>query len=356
MPSPRLFISGTKMLDRPNSRRTIFADGSPDATARPGVDVELSHWFPNQTPHHLKADTSTEICMNFVASENVDWDVVVNNHVDVDGVLSVFTLLHPETALTHRTTIVSAAEMGDFWGWGEHPAQVLFQGLTEQIDTRTSANADPQEICEECLAYVDALIERRFLDPDVEISLMPLHRSVDWIVSERILRKEHHSRFSAYAVPNELCENRLEMALCIPSFNAAISRDCLVWPQARARWDREKVQLVCFETPEGWYYDLWYPGYMWAETPNSWRAPGLIFSGRTNGYELSNAPLQAAAADLQSREQNNAAWTVETTFSPFSILRRGYPVVLSVMAGDRPTPSSLTPDAVADRLAEVFGL
>lgn len=354
MRTPRLFISSTRMLDRPDSRRTIFADGSPDATARPGVDLELSHWFPNHTPNELKADTSTEICMNFVGSEKVDWDVVVNNHVDVDGVLSVFTLLHPEIALGHRTTIVSAAEMGDFWAWAEFPAQVLFQGLTMQIDALTRANADPQEIYEESLAYVEALIDQEFRDPDVEMSLLPLNRSVDWIKSDQILRNEYHSRFATYTVPRALCENRLDVALHIPSFNAAISDDCLFWPHARGRWDREKVQLVAFETSGGWYYDLWYPGYMWAETPNSWRAPGLTYTGTTNGYELCNAALQTAAADLQSRERHSAAWTVETIFSPFSILRRGYPVVLSVMVDNKPTPSSLRPNAVADRLAAVF--
>jgi hypothetical protein len=29
-----------------------------------------------------------------------------------------------------RQTIIEAAEMGDFWGWGEPPAQRVFQGVT----------------------------------------------------------------------------------------------------------------------------------------------------------------------------------------------------------------------------------
>ena len=90
-------------------RRMVFAKA---------IDLELSHWVPNRTPAKFKADTSTEICMNFVASGDLDYDLVVNNHADVDGLLSVFTLLHPATALAHRPTIVSAAQMGDFWGMG----------------------------------------------------------------------------------------------------------------------------------------------------------------------------------------------------------------------------------------------
>ena len=343
------------MLERPSSRRTIFADGSPDTDMRDGVDLELSHWFPNRTPEKFAADTSTEICMNFVASEDADFELVVNNHADVDGVLSVFTLLHPGAALAHRTTIISAAEMGDFWGWGEAAAQVLFQSLTQHIDALTNADADPQIIYERCLAHVDSLIQRAFVDPNIEETLAPLRRSVDWIVQGRIRREEYHSRFVHYAVPRDLCESRLDSALWIPHFNAMISDECLFWPQARARWDREKVQLVSLETTRGWHYDVWYPAYLWADTPNSWRAPGLDFTGSSNGYKLSYAPLEAAAREFQRRELNDATWPVETDFSPFSSVHgRGYPVVLSVMNLDRPTPSSLNPDSVADRMAGIW--
>jgi hypothetical protein len=110
------------------SRKTIFVDGSPDQTFRDGIDMELSHWFPNRTPEKYKADTSTEICMNFVSEQSsADWDLAINNHLDVDGILSVFTLIHSEFALQHRETLVEATEMGDFWAWGNERAQRLFQ-------------------------------------------------------------------------------------------------------------------------------------------------------------------------------------------------------------------------------------
>jgi hypothetical protein len=56
--------------------------------------------------------------------------VAVNNHVDVDGILSVYVLVHGNHALAHRPAIIEAAEMGDFWGWGGVPAQRVFQGIT----------------------------------------------------------------------------------------------------------------------------------------------------------------------------------------------------------------------------------
>jgi hypothetical protein len=155
-------------------------------------------------------------------------------------------------------------------------------------------------------------------------------------------------------VPSAISRATLETALRVPDFNAAISDDVLFWPQARARWDREKVQLVSIETANGWYHDLWYPAYLWAETPNSWRAPGLEFVENSK-YGLSHAPLEAVARQFQELEQNVATWRVERDFSLFSsTIGRGYPVVLSAMNIQAPAPSSLDPDLVADRLADVY--
>jgi len=171
MPTPRMYIAGTTLVERPASRRTIFADGSADASMREGIDLELSHWVPNRTPERFKADTSTEICMNFLACGDRNYGLVVNNHADVDGVLSVFALVHPEPALAHRSTIIAAAGMGDFGWWGEPKAQVLFQSLTREIDTLTAADADPQVVYERSLLHVGDVIQRGFSDSEVEASL-----------------------------------------------------------------------------------------------------------------------------------------------------------------------------------------
>ena len=351
--TPRMYISGTTVLERPESRRTVFADGAGEGM-RDGVDIELSHWVPNHTPAKFKADTSTEICMNFVLSRELEYDLVVNNHADVDGLLSVFTLLHPEVALLHRGTIVSAAQMGDFWGWGETPAQVLFQSLTKQIDALTSDDADPQIVYERCVSHIRDVIARGFRDRDVEESLAPLTRSVEWISQEKVQRRVYHYRFAHYAVPRNLYGSRLEAALRVPQFNEYISEALLFWPHARARWDREKVQLVSVETDKGWYHDLWYPSYLWAETPNSWRPAGLDFTGNSNGYNLSYAPLDAAARNLQTHEQSGATWRVEADFSLMSsTIGRGYPVVMSAVNDQGPALSSLSPDFVAERLAAI---
>ncbi len=86
------YILGSEKY-RPTSRKTIFADGSADSSYRPEMDIELSHWIHNRTPDIYKADTSTEICMNFIEKHAPeDWDLAINNHLDVDGILCVFTL------------------------------------------------------------------------------------------------------------------------------------------------------------------------------------------------------------------------------------------------------------------------
>lgn len=81
--------------------------------------LHLSHWAGNRTPEELRADTSTEIALNFVASPRRaelarGIEVVTNNHFDADGVLSVWTVLAGERACELREGLVAAAEAGDF--------------------------------------------------------------------------------------------------------------------------------------------------------------------------------------------------------------------------------------------------
>jgi hypothetical protein len=88
-----------------------------------GAALDLTHWQGNRTPEKYKADTSTEIALKFVdtpeAREQWANAVVVNNHFDTDGVLSVWTLLDPASAQAQRELLIAAAEAGDFDEWPE---------------------------------------------------------------------------------------------------------------------------------------------------------------------------------------------------------------------------------------------
>src|SRR5579863_378910 len=120
---------------RPTADRIVFCDGTGGRHFHSGTDLELSHWRPNRTPAEYRAGTSTEICFRFLDNPRPgSWTVAVNNHVDVDGILSVYVLVHSEIVMAHRQTIIEAAEMGDFWGWGNAPAQRVFQGLTHLMN------------------------------------------------------------------------------------------------------------------------------------------------------------------------------------------------------------------------------
>src|SRR5687767_7288012 len=92
----------------------LSVDGTVDTNS-----IHFSHWQGNTTPAELKADTSTEIAVNLVASpkraeltNNIE--LVTNNHFDTDGVLSVWTVLNGERALSYRDLLIAAAEAGDF--------------------------------------------------------------------------------------------------------------------------------------------------------------------------------------------------------------------------------------------------
>ena len=96
----------------------VIVDGQGnDATV-----LALSHWPGNQTPPELKADSSTEIVLNYLRSSRRDEyrrdaEAVSNNHYDIDGLMSVWAMLSPEAALERADLLVAIGECGDFDRW-----------------------------------------------------------------------------------------------------------------------------------------------------------------------------------------------------------------------------------------------
>jgi hypothetical protein len=88
-----------------------------------GASLDVTHWTNNRTPEELYADTSTEIAINLAKAGSHEKyahlvnAVVLNNHYDTDGALSVFACLHPSLALEHASLLISGAEAGDFGEW-----------------------------------------------------------------------------------------------------------------------------------------------------------------------------------------------------------------------------------------------
>src|SRR2546430_2360975 len=191
----RLWIAGSA-VPRPAAGRVAYVDGRADGVFREGVDVELSHRFGNRTPRQFRGDTATAICLRFVESGGKA-DLAVNDHVDVDGVLALFTLLEPELALGHRRTLLQAAEMGDFFGWGEQAAQELYQGLALLI---AQARGDPGAIANRALERATALLVSG-PRPELAAGLRALQRAARLVDRGDVRRRTWGARFAHYEIP-----------------------------------------------------------------------------------------------------------------------------------------------------------
>jgi hypothetical protein len=127
----------------------------------PGASLDLTHWQGNHTPVQYKADTSTEIALNFARSPEAfdQWAdaVVVNNHFDTDGILSAWVLLEPEQAAASRDLLVAAAEAGDFDEW---PALERGLWLDAAIRALASGAIDDEEAYTTVLPQLPDLIHR----------------------------------------------------------------------------------------------------------------------------------------------------------------------------------------------------
>lgn len=119
--------------------------------------LHLSHWPGNETPDRWKADTSTEIALNFAADPDAPWgdhDTVTNDHFDTDGVLAAWVLVEPDAARDHADLLVAAAEAGDLQeyttdtgvqldllveAWRHHPESPFAFKVEEWDDDRADA-------------------------------------------------------------------------------------------------------------------------------------------------------------------------------------------------------------------------
>jgi len=341
---------------RPPSARTLYCDGTHDAAFRPGVDLELSHWVPNLTPERYKADTSTEICLRFVADPAREraFDLAVNNHVDIDGLLSLFVVSHPEAALAHRERLVQVAEMGDFQGWGEPPAQRLYQALVLLSTDAAQRRADAADVVERAFALVRAALEGDPL-PQSQCGVDALRDCGQLLESGAVERVPLAPRAVHYRVPVHLAAPDLTPCLAVPRFDADLTAPVLLLPQARARRDAQALQLASVPGRDGWFHDLLYPGYCWAETPGRWRPPGLVADYAGEQVRLQSPALHRAAASLNAAERRTGRWSVAESMSVFRGLEgRGFPVVLSMLRDGAIAPSSLSPHEVAQHLSELW--
>lgn len=348
----QLHITGSRQ-PRPEASRVIYCDGGIDAHFRDGLDLELSHWIPNRTPSLFKASTTTEICMRYVERrDTAAYDLVVNNHVDTDGVLSTFVLCHPRLALAHRRVLVQAAEIGDFRGFGEPRALTLYQVLCTSKHALQAEGADPLDIYHAAHALTTRVLRGEHF-PAAEAALATVARACDAVARGQIRRSLHGERLALYQVPRRLAQGADLRR--IPPFDLPIADDEVLPSTARARWDAERMQLVAVEHDDGWAYDLWMPGYAWAETVGLWRPPGVVSAGTSEAHRFDHPPLKRAFEALDAAEPGTGRWTLSHTLSIFSEIEgRRFPVIGNFVHQGQPARSRLMPERVADIVGEAW--
>src|SRR5690242_894722 len=236
--------------------------------------IHFSHWQGNTTPAEVKADTSTEIALNLVASPNRATltngiELVTNNHFDTDGVLSVWTVLNGERALAYRDLLISAAEAGDF---SEFTSD---DGVRVSIAIQGSDQASPNNDDGSPLAR---LLAGEAVDDDArayDLVLPKVGHLLTNINEYESLWREgwesvvaaiesfergkskvvEHSGISVVTLAPELFDGTGFSPTRHSAPYTAISK-----------FARGKLFVIAIPTTSGWFYRVDYPYYSWAET------------------------------------------------------------------------------------------
>ena len=106
------YVPYSQLADVPH----IIVDGA----AQDSTVLTLSHWPGSDSPAQFRADTSTEMVLNYLSTPGADKEhaararAVSNNHFDEDGLCAVWALCYPKKAERFRDQLVDVATAGDF--------------------------------------------------------------------------------------------------------------------------------------------------------------------------------------------------------------------------------------------------
>ena len=244
--------------------------------------IQFSHWQGNETPAELKADTSTEIALNLVASPKRDSftqgiDLVTNNHFDCDGVLSCWTVLNGERALEYRDLLISAAEAGDFSEYSSDDGvrvSIAIQGAEQASPNNDDGSPLAQMLAKRELATRIAdndALSYELVFPEVERLLTnvnayePLWRE-GWDQVAAALESFESGRSQARSFLGEV---RISVITLAPDIfhggNFSPTRHSAPFT-AISKYARGELFLIGIPASGGWFYRIDYPYYSWAET------------------------------------------------------------------------------------------
>ena len=305
--------------------------------------IHFSHWEGNSTPTEVKADTSTEIALNLVASPNraaltQGIELVTNNHFDTDGALSCWTVLTGERALDYRDLLISAAEAGDF---SEFTSD---DGVRVSIAIQGSDQASPnnddgsplarllagEEVYDDGYAYELVLPKVEHLLTNIDEYESLWRDGWESVVSaiESFEKGKssvvEHSDISIVTLAPELFDGTGFSPTRHSAPYTAISK-----------FARGKLFLIAIPTSSGWFYRIDYPYYSWAET--------------VVRPHIARRDLGPALQLLNSRETNpNGRWQTDN--------REMTSAVKFLDSAGTLAASRLEPDEVADVLQKSSSL
>ena len=236
--------------------------------------IHFSHWEGNSTPSEVKADTSTEIALNLVASPNraaltQGIELVTNNHFDTDGTLSCWTVLSGERALAYRDLLISAAEAGDF---SEYSSD---DGVRVSIAIQGSDQASPNNDDGSPLAR---LLAGEEVDDDArayELVLPKVEHLLTHINDYESLWREGWESVVAAVESFEKGGSKVfeqsdvsVITLAPELFDGAgfsPTRHSAPYT-AISKFAKGQLFLIAIPNSSGWFYRIDYPYYSWAET------------------------------------------------------------------------------------------
>ncbi len=236
--------------------------------------IHFSHWQGNETPAEVKADTSTEIALNLVASPNraaltQGIELVTNNHFDTDGTLSVWTVLAGERALAHHDLLIAAAEAGDF---SEYSSD---DGVRVSIAIQGSDQASPNNDDGSPLAR---LIAGEEVDDDARAYDLVLPKVEDLLTKINDYESLWRDGWEKVVAAIESFERgkssvteleKISLITLAPELfdGTGFSPTKHAAPYtAISKYARGEIFVIAIPASSGWFYRIDYPYYSWAET------------------------------------------------------------------------------------------
>ncbi len=238
--------------------------------------IHFSHWEGNETPSEVKADTSTEIVLNLVASPNRNKltqgiELVTNNHFDTDGVLSVWTALAGERALELRDKLIPAAEAGDFCEFRNEAAvraSIVIQGPDQPSPGDESGSPLACYLAGE-IVDDDAQAYELVL-PEVERIFTRINNYEQlWRPAWEKIAAAIESFERGASQVTEFADSGLSLVTLAPEMFSPVDLDASRHAApytAISRYAKGSLFLIATRLKNGWAYRIDYPYYSWAET------------------------------------------------------------------------------------------